>query len=224
MRILYIEDSADLANNTKYQLEKMGFQVDVAYDGPTGEEKAYVNNYDVLLIDINLPGKNGIDVLDFLRKEGVSTPSIMVTANNGTNSKVTALDIGADDYISKPFDIDEMRARIQAVIRRVNGVSTKTIKIGDIAVVPSTRAITCFNKEISLSPKEYDIFEYMAMKHPKVVSTEEISEHVYDEYFDSFSSVLRVHIGRTKKKINDAIGYELITNIRGKGYKICLRK
>ncbi len=224
MRVLYIEDSKELAINTKTQLENLGFTVDISFDGLDGEEKAFVNDYDVLLIDINLPYKSGTSLLDFLRREGVKTPAIFITANDEVSSRVKALDMGADDYITKPFDINELRARIHAIIRRANGISNPEIVLGDLRITPSNREVFIRGKLMELSPKEYDILEFLALKHPIICSTEKISEHVYDEFSDPFSSVLRVHISRVKQKVNKKVGYDFIINIRGKGYKICQTK
>lgn len=221
MRLLIIEDNKELANSMKLSLEKQGFNIDVSYNGLEGEEKAFVNEYDVILLDLNLPDKDGLDILKYLRIEGIITPVIIVTARDEVEQRALGLDLGADDYLTKPFQLLELRARVQAVIRRFNGRATPNIIINDIIISPASRTVKYKDRKIDLSAKEFDILEYIASVHPKVVSSEEIIEHIYDENFDPFSSVLRVHLTRLRKKMADAVGYDILVNIRGKGYYLC---
>ena len=222
MRILIIEDNEDVLNCMKIKLGSTGLYVDIANNGIEGEEKAYVNEYDLILLDLFLPDKDGIEILEYLRKEGVQTPIIIITANNSAKDISNILNLGADDYIVKPFDYDILEARIHAVIRRVNGRATPVIEVGNIKINPITRNAYINDKRLELTTKEFDILEYIATKHPAVISSEEILEHVYDEYFDPFSSVLRVHIEKKKKKLKKYAEKEVLFNIRGKGY--CLYK
>ncbi|SHJ18510.1 DNA-binding response regulator, OmpR family, contains REC and winged-helix (wHTH) domain [Clostridium amylolyticum] len=221
MRVLIIEDNRDLCYSMKTGLEKLGFYIDAAFDAETGEEKAYVNEYDVILLDLNLPDKDGLEILKDFRKSNNNTPVIIVSARDDIEQRTVGLDLGADDYITKPFQISEVRARIQAVIRRFQGRTTPTIKIDGLEIEPAKRVATFNGKIIPLKAKEFDILEYLSMKFPTVVSSEELSEHVYDENFDPFSSVLRVHITRLRKKLTDASGYEMLQTMRGKGYYLC---
>lgn len=221
MRVLIIEDHVALSMNMKKGLEGYGFFVDVANDGTTGEDKIYCNAYDVILLDLNLPDKDGIEILQFLRKEMINVPVFIVSARDDVLQRTQGLDAGADDYIVKPFQMVELRARIQAVIRRYHGRSNPLIKVGDLMIDPSARKVHIKDQPIELAAKEFDILEYIASKHPAIVSSEELIEHVYDEDYNPFSSVLRVHLARLKKKLSVACGYEVLLNIRGKGYYLC---
>lgn len=220
MRLLIIEDNKDLANSMKAGLEKAGFHVDVSYTGRDGEEKAYVNGYDALLLDLNLPDKDGLDILRFLRKSNVEVPVIIITARDEIEQRALGLDLGADDYLTKPFQLLELRARAQAVIRRFHGRTNPLITIGRLVINPAARTTEIDGKSLELVAKEFDILEYIATRHPAVVSSEEIAEHIYDEEFDPFSSVLRVHLARLRKKLSTAAGHEVLITTRGKGYSL----
>lgn len=222
MRILIIEDNDDILNCMKIRLNSIGLCVDIANNGIEGEEKAYVNDYDLILLDLFLPDKDGLEILKYLRSEGVQTPVIVITASNSSKDISNLLNYGADDYIVKPFDYDILEARIHAVIRRVNGRGSPVIEVGNMQINPITRNAYINEVRLELTTKEFDILEYLALKYPAVISSEEILEHVYDEYFDPFSSVLRVHIAKLRKKLKRYAEKEILFNIRGKGY--CLYK
>ncbi|MDR0885291.1 MAG: response regulator transcription factor [Clostridiales Family XIII bacterium] len=221
MRILIIEDNKPLSTLMRDGLMGEGFTVDTAYTGEDGEDKAFVNSYDAILLDLNLPDRDGLDILRYLRKSDISTPVIIVTARDEVEQRALGLDLGADDYLVKPFEFLELRARVQAVIRRFQGRSNPLITIGKLSINPQSRTATYDNVAIELKPKEFDILEYIASHHPTVISTEEIIEHIYDEDFDPFSSVVRVHIARLKKALANAAGTEILKTIRGKGYQLC---
>ncbi|WP_291581756.1 response regulator transcription factor [Clostridium sp. UBA6640] len=220
MRILIIEDDKDLANITKKSLEEFGFCSDIGNNGYDGEEKASINEYDAILLDLNLPDKDGLDVLNFMRNKEILTPIIIVTARDEVKQRAMGLDLGADDYLVKPFDLIELRARIQAVVRRFYGRVNSEIKIGELTIDPKIRIAKYDSKEIKLSAKEFDILEYIATKHPHVVSSEDIAEHIYDEFFDPFSSVLRVHISNLKKKLKSVAELDILITLKGKGYRL----
>lgn len=220
MRLLIVEDHIQLCDSMKKGLEKAGFQIDTSYTGLDGEEKAYSNEYDVILLDLNLPDKDGIDILKFLRSEGIETPVIIITARDEIEERAMGLDLGADDYLTKPFQLLELRARIQAVIRIFHGRTSPIIRVGALSINPLSRTAEWENHVISLSVKEFDILEYIAAKHPAVVSSVETAEHVYDENFNPFSSVLRVHLTRLRKKLNQASGKDILITTRGKGYSL----
>lgn len=222
MRALIIEDHKQLADNIKSHLLNENYQVDVAYEGNIGEEKAFVNGYDVILLDLNLPDKDGIEILKFLREEGIETPIVIITARDDLEERTLGLDAGADDYIGKPFQLKELSARIRAVTRRYYGRSNPIITIGSLSIDPASRQAKWDQKLISLNVKEFDILEYLALRHPAVVSSEDIAEHIYDEDFDPFSSILRVHLTRLRKKLETTCGKDILANMRGKGYYLCV--
>lgn len=222
MKILLIEDTKQLADSLKIGLETSGFVVDVAYTGNQGEMLACVNDYDVILLDLNLPDKDGLDILRYLRDELIESPVIIISARDEIEQRALGLDLGADDYVIKPFDLLELRARIHAVIRRFHGRVNPVISIGRLQVNPLSRQVLIDEKEVHLSAKEFDVLEYIAMQYPNVVSSEQIAEHIYDDMYDPFSSVLRVHLARLRKKLADCAKMEVLINIRGKGYKLCV--
>ncbi|MDR0837783.1 MAG: response regulator transcription factor [Propionibacteriaceae bacterium] len=221
MRVLIIEDNRQLAEKMREGLASEGFMVDVAHTGSEGEGKVVKVDYDAVLLDLNLPDKDGLEVLKTLRRYGNDIPVIVVTARAEVSQRALGLDLGADDYLTKPFKLLELRARLQAVIRRSQGRTNPVITIGKLNVDPRSRTVTFGKAPITLKAKEFDILEYLAIKHPNVVSMEDLGMHVYDLDFDPASSVLRVHVARLKKALADASGVELLRNIRGKGYVLC---
>lgn len=223
MRILIIEDNVELCEYIKKSLEQEGFAVDTSYSGIDGEEKAFVNDYDVILLDLNLPDKDGLEIIKFLRESNVQAPVIMVTARDEIGDRAAGLDSGADDYLIKPFDLIELKARIRAVVRRFQGRTSPLIQIDRLIVNPLTRRAQFNGTEIPLSVREFDILEVIASRHPAVVSSEEISEHIFDEIYDTFSSSLRVHIMRLRNKLFDVSNKEVLKTMRGKGYYLCFK-
>ena len=201
-------------------LTTAGFTVDVSNTGKEGEEKAYVNQYDAILLDLNLPDKDGLDILRFLRAENILAPVVIITARDEIRQRALGLNLGADDYVLKPFDFTELSARIRAVVRRSYGRANPEIKIGLLTVNPQTRRVFYSDKPVPLSAKEFDILEYIASAYPSMVSSEDIAEHVYDEFADPFSSVLRVHIANLRKKLRNESGRELLVTNKGRGYSI----
>ena len=217
MRVLKIEDNVEILKCMKVELEKSGLYVDIANNGLEGEEKAYVNEYDVILLDLSLPDKDGMEILKYLRKENIETPIIIITASIEITK---GLNLGADDYIVKPFNMDELNARIQAVLRRFRGRGNPNIVLNQLIIDPISRRANYDKKRIDLTTKEFDILEYLAIRYPAIVSSEEILEHTYDESFDSFSSVLRVHIAKLRKKLKKTTGKDILLTTRGKGYSL----
>lgn len=220
MRLLIIEDDVNILNYLKKELVTNGLCIDIANNGIEGEEKAFVNDYDLILLDLSLPDKNGIDILKYLRNEKIDTPVIVITGNNSPSNISNILNYGADDYMTKPFEVEVLIARIHAVIRRFNGKINPEIKVGNIKINTITRNVFINNIKIELTTKEFDILEYLAIKYPAVISSQDILEHVYDEHFNPFSSVLRVHIAKLRKKIKKCSGEESLFTVRGKGYTL----
>jgi len=220
MRLLIIEDNLELVLVMKKSLENAGFKVDYSILGINGEEKAYVNKYDAILLDLNLPDKDGFDILKFLRANEIITPVMIITARDEVRNRSKGLDMGADDYIIKPFSITELISRIHAVIRRFHGRTNPKLQIGILTINPMERKVLIGNTVVSLSAKEFDILLCIAQRSPSIVSSEEIAEHIYDEDFDPFSSVLRVHLANLRKKLKAGGGKDILKTVKGKGYTI----
>lgn len=220
MRLLIIEDNIEVLKNMKTELEKNGFSVDVSNSGVEGEEKAYINEYDLILLDLKLKDKNGIEIIKYLREENILSPVIIISGCCDSEEIVESLKLGADDYIRKPFELEELIARVNAVIRRTYGKASSNIIIGDMSIDTIIRKVTFNGNGVKLTSKEYDILEYLAIRHPAVISSEELLEHIYNEHVDMFSSVLRVHITKLRKKIKNITGTDILVNMRGKGYSL----
>lgn len=184
MRILVVEDEKALANNLKKGLSEEGYSIDVAYDGEEGGFMAETEPYDLIILDIMLPKADGITVLRNLRKQKIKTPVLMLTAKDTVSDKIKGLDTGADDYITKPFDFEELLARVRALLRRKGEVKTAIITIGDLEIDTAGHQVKRGGKDIPLSAREYALLEYLAYNKGKVVSRTNISEHIYEYDFD----------------------------------------
>jgi two-component system response regulator QseB len=220
MRLLIIEDEAELARAMGRGLKSLGYAVDIALDGLEGEQMAMAVDYDLIILDLTLPGKDGIEVCRYIREHGCASAVIMLTARNQVSDRTLGLDSGADDYLAKPFAFDELRARIQALLRRSFGHRNPVITIGRLTVNPATRTVAYQDKVINLTSREFDILEYFACRYPAVVSTEEIMEHVWNDDMDPFSNVVRVHLANLRRKLKSGAGEPLIETIIGKGYRL----
>lgn len=222
MRLLIVEDNETLSGLMKVQLKKWGYAVDVGNSGAMADIKLNDNNYDAILLDLNLPDADGFDLLKRWRQNKLEAPILVVTARNEVEERIKGLQLGGDDYITKPFDFEELHARIQAIIRRFRGRPTTEIVVGCLQINPDSRTAFLGKRQIALSPKEYDILEYIASQYPRIISNFEIAEHVYDENFDPFSGVIRVHMANIRKKLM-VDGKSLLGNEKGKGYFLCCR-
>ena len=218
--ILLLEDDENLNRGISLRLEKEGYRVLPAFHISQARRLFHENEVSLIISDITLPDGSGLDFGREVRKSS-SVYLIFLTALNQEIDIVSGYDIGADDYITKPFQLLELRARIQAVVRRFHGRTNPVITIGELSINPATRTAAANGVPILLAPKEFDILEYLAQKHPAVTTAEEVAEHIYDENFDPSSSILRVHFSRLKRKLADGCGREILQNIRGKGYWLC---
>lgn len=224
MRLLIIEDDQELQKVLKKGLESQGFSVDVTGSGREGLELLDVNEYDLLLLDLNLPDIDGLEILSQIRNDGKNIPVIILSAHNTLSYRVNGLDLGADDYLVKPFDFIELKSRIHAVIRRAYGRSHPEIKIDKLRLIPGNRSAYFDGEMLELSGKEYDLLEYLASNYPEIVSSESIISHIYDDTFDPFSSVLRVHFLNLRKKISRVTPVIKIETIKGVGYRLWVDK
>lgn len=216
MRILLIEDEKRLSDVIKKGLTENGFAVDQAFDGEEGEYLAQNEPYDLIVLDIMLPKIDGLTICKNLRKKEIKIPILMLTAKTTVEDKVTGLDAGADDYLTKPFSFLELKSRVHALIRRSNKDISPVIKIADLEIDSSKRTVLKANKEIILTPKEFSILEFLARHKNEVVTRTMVIEHVWDYNFEGMSNVVDVFMATLRKKI----GNNLIKTIHGVGYKI----
>lgn len=215
MRLLLVEDEPDLAAGIARALRNAGYSVDLAVDGDEGLFKAQAVDYDVVVLDVMLPGRDGWSVLESLRRSK-STPVLMLTARDKPVDRVRGLDTGADDYLVKPFDLAELKARIRALIRRSANQASPLLTIGDLKVDQASRRVTREGATVNLTAREYGILEYLALHRGELVTRSDLYEHVFDETDDSLSNLIDVHVSNLRRKL----GRELITTRRGLGYCI----
>jgi len=220
MRILVVEDEKRLAEFIKNGLQEQKYLVDVAFDGEEGEYNAMTNDYDLIILDILLPKKNGWEVCESLRNAGVEIPIIILSALSDVSDRIRGLEKGADDYLTKPFVIAELMARVNALLRRAHKVSQPVIRIRDLELDTAARKVKCAGEDIQLTNKEFALLEYLIMNKNKVVTRTMISEHVWDIHFDAGSNVIDVIINFLRKKIETEVGDKLILTIRGAGYML----
>jgi len=219
MRILVVDDDRRLCSVVRRGLIEEAYAVDVAYDGEEGEYMAAVNSYDLVILDIMMPKKDGIEVCEELRAKGINTPILMLTARDAVEDRVRGLDAGADDYMVKPFSFNELLARVRALMRREGLTKSPEIRLGDLVLNTLTREVTRGDRAIELTTKEYVILEYF-MRHPNVVVTRTmLEEHAWDYDFDSMSNLVDVYIRRLRRKLDDE-GQVLIQTVRGSGYRL----
>ncbi len=218
MRVLIVEDEKSLADILKKGLEEEGYAVDIAYNGEDGLFMAENEPSDIIILDIMLPVIDGMTILKRIRKAGIKTPILMLTAKDTVMDKVSGLDGGADDYLTKPFSFEELLARIRALLRRGSTDKTSVIEIGDLIIDTACHEVTRGGRLISLSAKEYTLLEYMAINRNKVLRRTTLTEHIYNEDFDLDSNVIDVFINRISSKIDKGFDQKLIHTVRGAGY------
>jgi DNA-binding response OmpR family regulator len=221
MRVLIIEDQENLANLIKDGLEAEGFAVDYVLDGEAGQQRIEMNSddYDLVILDLMLPKKDGMQICKEVREKKITTPILMLTAKDGIEDIISGLNVGADDYLVKPFTFEVLLARIRAILRRPKTSLPIELRVQDIILNPSTKKVIRNNKEVRLTLKEFSLLEYL-MRHPnQVMNREQIISNIWDFAFDSFSNVVDVHITNLRKKIGDKKG-RILETVRGAGYKI----
>lgn len=218
MKILIIEDEKKIAKYLKQGLEENSYTVDIAHNGIDGLHLATHENYDLIVVDIMLPGINGKDVLKQIRNTGIHTPAIFLTAIDSVNDKVNGLDIGADDYIVKPFSFSELLARIRACMRRRTDNYVSNLKTGNVTLDPKTRKVFRDKQKIELTPIEFSILEYFMRNPGQILTRTMISEHIWDYNYESFSNVIDVHISRLRNKLEKDFDKGIIHTVRRVGY------
>jgi two-component system response regulator PhoP len=219
VRVLIIEDEPRLAENIARSLrESAGYAVDIAPDGQEGLFLAQSNSYDAILLDLMLPHLNGMQLLTQIRKAGQQTPVLVVTARDDKESVVALLNAGADDYLTKPFDLGELLARSKALVRRGKGQPSPVLTISDLELNTLNRTVQRAGKQIVLTGMEYRVLEYLAHRPRAVISKTELLEHLYDYNWEKFSNVIEVYISGLRRKLDHASSRPLIHTIRGQGY------
>ncbi len=218
MRILIIEDERKIASFVQRGLKEENYAVDLAYDGEQGLALADVNEYDLIVLDIMLPGKDGICICREIRQQGDDTPILMLTARGRIEDKVSGLDVGADDYLTKPFAFEEFLARVRALLRRQKHGKKTLLKISDLELDQITHQVKRAGKKIRLTSKEYSLLEYLMLHAGQIVTRTMISEHVWNEDFDSFTNVIDVYVRYLRNKIDKGFKKDLIHTVRGTGY------
>jgi DNA-binding response OmpR family regulator len=223
MRLLLIEDEEDIARPLAKTLRKQGYAVDVAYDGEQGYELAQVNDYDLLVLDIGLPGMDGLEVCRRLRSSKPHLLILMLTARSAPGDRVTGLDTGADDYLGKPFHLEELSARVRALLRRDLSARPAVLRCGALSLDPGARKACIDGEHLDLTPKEFNILEYLMRRQGEVVSHEDILEHVWDDATNAFTNVVRVHMGSLRRKMGENAGQpRYIETVIGRGYRMFL--
>jgi DNA-binding response OmpR family regulator len=222
MRILIVEDNRRLNNSLKTSLEEDGYAVDAAYDGDEGEAFALAAPYDLILLDVMLPQKDGYSLCRDLRQQGMNAPILMLTARDAIDDRVEGLDSGADDYLVKPFSMSELRARMRALLRRNKTEKTNLLQVADLEMDPANHDVQRGGAPIDLTPREFAILEYLMRSPNRILTREMIEAHVWNFDFISGSNVVDVYIRRLRKKIDDPYQEKLLETVRGVGYRLVL--
>ncbi len=219
MRILLIEDDEKIADVVKRSLTEQHYSVDWAPDGEEGDYLAGTNDYDLIILDLMLPGMDGWEVCKSIRKEKINSPILMLTALDAIEDKIRGLDSGADDYLTKPFHLGELLARVRSLVRRTTDEKTALIEVADLQIDIAERRVVRAGKDINLSAKEFALLEYFIMHKNKVLTRQMISEHVWDMNFDPQSNVIDSFVRFLRQKIDKGFDSPLIHTLRGVGYK-----
>jgi two-component system copper resistance phosphate regulon response regulator CusR len=220
MRILLVEDEPSAALMLAKGLREQSYAVDTAADGEVALYQLSVHDYDLVILDVMLPRKDGLQVCREMRASGLSTPVLMLTARDAVDDRVGGLDAGADDYLIKPFDFSELLARARALLRRGDTLQSEILTIVDLEINTRTRIVKRGNNRISLSAKEYALVEYFGRNADRVLSRADIAEHVWDQNFDIFSNLIEVYVQRLRRKIDDGHAVKLFHTRRGEGYAL----
>jgi two-component system OmpR family response regulator len=216
MRILVVEDDKDLARQLKNALSGAGYAVDVAHDGEEGHFLGDTEPYDVIILDLGLPVMDGVSVLKQWRRDGRKMPVLILTARDRWSEKVAGFDAGADDYVTKPFQVEEVLARIRALIRRAAGHASAELECGGLVINSGSGRVTVDGAPIKLTAQEFRLLDYLMHHKGKIVSRTELTEHIYDQDFDRESNTIEVFVGRLRKKL----GADYIHTVRGLGYRL----
>lgn len=218
MRVLLVEDDKKVSSFICRGLVQEGFAVDVSGDGRDAFHQVLHEPYDVVVLDIVIPGMDGLELLGEIRKHGCQVPVLILSAKDGVEDRVRGLDAGADDYLVKPFGFAELTARLRVLLRRHSDLGASLLRVGDLEIDLPARKVTRGDTRISLTPKEFSFLEYLARNRGDVITRTMISEHVWDQHFDAFTNVIDVYIRYLRAKIDEPFQTKLIHTVRGVGY------
>jgi two-component system, OmpR family, copper resistance phosphate regulon response regulator CusR len=220
MRILVVEDEPVAAAVLAKGLREHSYAVDIACDGNAALEQAGINDYDLLIVDVLLPGISGLDLCQRLRADGLTVPILMLTARGGPDQRVEGLDAGADDYLPKPYHFPELLARIRALLRRGPALASTVLAVDDLTIDTRGRRVERARRPVQLTTKEYALLEYLARRRGEIVGRADIAEHVWDDSFDPMSNLIEVYVQRLRRKVDDGHSVKLIRTHRGAGYTL----
>jgi DNA-binding response OmpR family regulator len=221
MRLLLVEDDARIARFVAKGLREESYAVDVVENGNDAVYQTEINDYDLIVLDVMIPGMDGFAVCKSIRAGGKRTPILMLTAKDGVDDRIKGLDSGADDYLTKPFEFRELLARLRALLRRPNELRPPRIVVGDLELDTASQTAKRGTRSIPLTAKEYALLEYFARNAGRVIGRSEIAEHVWDETFDPFSNLIEVYVNRLRRKLGEEAGKPLLQTRRGSGYVLC---
>ena len=220
MRFLVVEDDDKLARAVVRGLRHEGYAVDRAADGGAALTQAAIYDYDAVILDVMLPGRNGFEVCRTLRERGCWAPVLMLTARRSVDDRIRGLDAGADDYLAKPFDFGELLARLRALLRRAPAERPAQLSVGDLVVDPATRGVSRAGVPVQLTAREFAVLEYLVRRAGQVVTRTDLLEHVWDENYQGSTNVVDVYVGYLRKKLEQPFGRALIETVRGVGFRI----
>ena len=218
MRLLLVEDEPRIAHFVAKGLREESYAVDVVSNGKEALYQTEINDYDVVILDVMIPGLDGFATCKAIRAKGKRIPILMLTARDGVQDRITGLDAGADDYLTKPFEFGELLARLRALLRRPSELRSPQIVVDDVVLDTASQTVKRGNRVISLTAKEYALLEFLARNAGRVVGRAEIAEHVWDETFDPFSNLIEVYVNRLRRKIDEGAAKPLLQTRRGSGY------
>jgi DNA-binding response OmpR family regulator len=222
MRVLLVEDDSRIARFVARGLQEQSYAVDVAGNGEDALYQVEINDYDVVILDVMIPGKDGFETCRRIRGLGKRMPILMLTARDAVDDRITGLDAGADDYLVKPFEFGELLARLRALLRRPRDWKPARILLGDLELDTGSQTVRRGSRSIPLTAKEYALLEYLGRNANRVVGRSEIAEHVWDESFDPFSNLIEVYVNRLRRKLGEKDGAALLQTRRGSGYILCV--
>jgi DNA-binding response OmpR family regulator len=220
MRILIAEDEKKVAHFIRKALQQEGHAVDEVHDGDAALERSLITPYDVIILDVMMPGRDGLGVLRLLRKERTNTPVLLLTARGEVSERIEGLNLGADDYMSKPFAMGELIARVNALIRRITGERTTLLRVDDLVMNLLSREVTRSGRNVTLALREFSLLEFLMRSPCRVHSRTTICEHVWEHHFDTGTNVVDVYIQRLRRKIDDDHEIKLLQTVRGVGYML----